>query len=481
MAHFEDATDADLLALIVRVSGQANPWVEDVIDMSEALREATRRGLRVDTNALVRWIGLARADVPEKAWRNAGNDAIAASASNDSAEVRDALKTVVADKDADGRVLAASILGHQHVPGCATLVLNLLRELVGETWKCWIGEFAWLTVTLEMLGDTAVAPAIQAMIADAPDWAVYWLARTIRRLTGHCPPPPAFTYASHPDAWHAQVRQDWLAVNLKTAANPRTEWTVTSPHIAEAVVTDGRDVFALEPDDAPLGWQMPKLDYSWRHDDQRLYETGSVCSCDVVLERVGWAPDEAVRLAQVVRQKVADVTQIDGSLMTALEPLVTALAAGRYQLRLVDLALQAATWRDTWFATGTPYYDSPTDPDCPVFQFDQKTRFVIAPTQPPSVTNPETVKGFTEAIKQGERPSAIIAAYSASRQPWDSTIEHHSVTGFIIDGHHKMAAYTSLGVPARAILICDRLPRQPALTDDPLTIFDELLAEHKIV
>ena len=64
---------------------------------------------------------------------------------------------------------------------------------------------------------------------------------------------------------------------------------------------------------------------------------------------------------------------------------------------------------------------------------------------------------------------------------WDASADayrppHRSATGFIIDGHHKAAAYTSLGVPTRTILICDRMPRQQPGTDDPLAVFDELSA-----
>jgi hypothetical protein len=107
-------------------------------------------------------------------------------------------------------------------------------------------------------------------------------------------------------------------------------------------------------------------------------------------------------------------------------------------------------------------------PDAPV---------VVAPTQDPALLNASTVTDFANRIAAGVRPAAIVYAYSMWRINFGSQQEHRSITGFIIDGHHKLAAYSNLKIPARVLLICDREPRQPAFLADPLTVFDDFLGD----
>ena len=388
---------------------------------------------------------------------------------NDTDEVRIAVRETLANSEE--RTKAALILATLRDGASVDSIMGRLRRIISGRDSFAIGQLA---VALGMLGDARVAPELQVLLATAPGHAVLWLTQAIHRLTGHGLPLPEVDDVQFIE----QVRRDWLAVDLSTPPSPRVERRLVSPRICEAVVTNGRGLFALAADDPEPGFEWPEWDYSWRHGSDRLYDTGGSCTtCDLILDRVGWASEDAVRLAQVVRQQVANVDQLDEPTMAALEPLLCALAPGRYQVRLENLHLEATTWAKTWFAAES---SALSDPGGTMYQpprAQTSSRVVIAATQPDSALDESTVTQFAACITAGDHPVAVVAAFAAVRQPHDSTIEHPCVTGFIIDGHHKMAAYTSLGLPCRMILICDRTPRQPAYTADPLAVFDEMLAQ----
>ncbi|MCL2482203.1 MAG: hypothetical protein FWF43_02065 [Propionibacteriaceae bacterium] len=502
---YASSSDQEILGLIQLIDKTVDPLLdEDAHDLSLIFQQAAERHLRINPAILVRWIDAVR---PQE-WSQPGVDAILVTPCCDSADIRTTLRRILTDDERLGREQAVYALAQLHDAESAEPITRLLATMLTGARPASF-DIGRLPVALEMIGETSVAPTLQDMIAWADDQAVYWLGRAIHRLTGHSPCAPDTDSTAQRDRFTDQVRHDWAAIDLTTQPVTQVQWTITSSRTAETIVTNGRNVFALTPDD-PKSLSWPEWVFTWRHGGERLYETGTDCStCDVLLNRVGWAPDEAVRLAQAVRDQAAHVEHFDSAFMTALEPLVGTLSSGRYQLRLVDLRLEAVPKSDTWFAanqTDTRDQSDSLDQDDEVYQptvsihapadaHSGKTSsyapksaittgdrdpafalpFVIAPTQPPSALDPSTIASFRDAILAGKRPAAIVAAHSAQRHPYTSQDPHRSVTGFILDGHHKMAAYTSLGLPYRLVLICDRTPRQPAYVPDPLAIFDELL------
>ena len=472
--------------MIALIDAMPRPLLyRDARDLALCFREVEGRRLSVDEAVLLGWIGeiIGGGEQP-------GMEAVAAALGNDSPAVRQVLRRTLTDGPLAGdglamRVLAGRVLcwlGDTESADSVADLLEILRSQGDLT-----TAFGHVTTALEVLGDPSVAGRLQAMIPETPDRQVYWLARAISALTGHCPPLPECL--GDGDDPMRRWRQDWVGIDLTRPPVPRADFVMDGSR-AEVVVWDGLARFALRPDPPEFDSGWPEWQYAWCHDARRVYRTGSVCdTCAVWLVRVGWAPDTAVRLAQAVRDEVSDVDAIDEPLLTALRPLLVALAAGRYQLRLVDLPLEATTWADTWFADDAPVDccdegDAPRPhPDELVYRLPDRDNarwpFVVAPTQPDTALDPARVADYRQAIAAGRRPAVIVAA---ERQGWDASADayrppHRSVTGFIIDGHHKAAAYTSLDVSTRTILICDRMPRQQPGTDDPLAIFDELLSQ----
>jgi len=480
MLQLDDYSDQAVLDLIARIDAAVNPLLDhDTQDLTLIFAEAARRKLPVNPSILARWISAVR----PPGWSQPGLAAMKLALSNDVPEVRQALHSALNSGQAEIAIQATLTLAQLHDTSVSSRITDMLPALQTTANSLLFGRAC---VALGMLGETTAAIHLQAMIATAPDWATHWLARAIHDLTGFCPPPPSIDPETYPKAYCDQMRHDWARLDLSKIPTPTVRSILTPSHRAEVVVGNGRDIFTLAPD-APDGLSdWPESTFSWCHSGERLYETGggAICStCAVVLQRIGWAPGQAVRLTQVVRGKVADVETLDTALLKALRPLLAALAAGRYQLRLVDLPLEATTWADTWYAD-CEYGSESADLVSPLYQLPHDADaipFVIAPTQDPGATDPSTVTDYMRHIKEGQHPAAVVAAYSSQRQAWNAKTPQRSITGFIIDGHHKIAAYTALGIPCRVILICDRTPRQPPHTKDPLAIFDELLPDKRLL
>ena len=490
--------DQAIIDLIRLIDTKRHPIrVDDARELCTAFQQVQKRGLQLDSELLARWIGVKCRVIPQP-----GIDAIGAAVGNDSPAVRKALRATLVHGDPPlklvpvldtrtlervgdraspesvreledsrrARLLSARALAMLHDTQSADAIVDLLSSLDSQRD---VLAFGFGIVALEMLDQAVVAPRLQAMIPTADMRQVYWLARGIEKLTGHSLPPPDLDWRTEPEAWDTKWRVGWSGIDLAQPPTPRVDVAPVSTLLVDVVITNGRAMFALTPDDPRWDTSWPEWDYSWCHDRQRLYQTGSVCgTCEVMLRRVGWSPEQAVELVQSVRQQVGDVTNLSTSLLDALTPLLGSLASGRYQLRLLDLPLEPVPWSATWFAVGndTSEHDTQRFYQPPTIDTGA-TPLVIAPTQPDSALNSTTLAGYKSAIKAGQHPAVVAVAYPAERQAWNSAQPHRSVTGFIIDGHHKAAAYAELRIPIRMILICDKTPRQPALTKaDPIDV-----------
>ena len=492
MEEFSTWSDKDVLDFIGVMASSTRPIEREAKDVQHAYTEVDERGLRVDSHLLARWVEL----VGQKIWwpesyLSPKQEVMTAALADGSPEVVESLRTALSAQDMETRWMAAEVLGRLHDTASVPHILDMLDDLAvrDEMDEARLNGFPRIVRSLVLMGDPSVASRLQQLIKTAPDEQVSILTAAIRRLTKHSlPPNKAEDRFGWLDSVDDQCRDAWAHIDLTADPVPRVQWEYGSR--PEAVVTDGRDIFALEADD-DLFATMPEWGFSWYHDGDQIYTTGTVCTtCDIVLTHIGWPGEEVVRMAQVVRDHVSDVTALDGPLLEALEPLMTALASGRYQLRLVDLPLKQTTWADSRtrplaICSLSPLFSTMEGgelkgTDIPVLhrvRDGESIPFVIAPTQPPQALSSGTVAEFVRTISEGRHPAMIVAAHSAEREPWNSDRVERSVTGFILDGHHKAAAYLEMGLPIRTILICDRTPRQPAYVPDPLEIFDELIGD----
>jgi hypothetical protein len=165
---------------------------------------------------------------------------------------------------------------------------------------------------------------------------------------------------------------------------------------------------------------------------------------------------------------------------------MTGMATGHYDVRLLDRRLTSVAYAQTWFADQDVTNEEGAFPETDhqmgavgvpslLYQPPGPTHLVVAGTQPPSILNKDVVDDYVARIEAGYRPAALVAAHAASRQAYNSTVPVHSLTGFVLDGHHKLAAYDALDLPARVVWICDLTPRLSSGYEPVSELFDEIL------
>jgi hypothetical protein len=103
---------------------------------------------------------------------------------------------------------------------------------------------------------------------------------------------------------------------------------------------------------------------------------------------------------------------------------------------------------------GTPYYR--LDADGPARINDKNVLFeFIAPMQPPSRNDPDTVAAYVAAYDEGVVPTAVAVTIADTALPWDRSVDEHpqhwALTHFLLDGHHKTQAAAQLGRPLRLL------------------------------
>jgi hypothetical protein len=154
-------------------------------------------------------------------------------------------------------------------------------------------------------------------------------------------------------------------------------------------------------------------------------------------------PGTTIERDEALRAIVRDARSAPEPLGAALAPLLGQLTPGSYQLRLEQIASEWALHQREpgWFAQGNIFGYYPLD----VNYHDQVN---LIATQPASASSPETVTDWTNAIESGMRPFALTL-----RSDCESDLVE-----FVLDGHHKLAAYAQLGIAPWRLAIAPCFP-----------------------
>ena len=158
-----------------------------------------------------------------------------------------------------------------------------------------------------------------------------------------------------------------------------------------------------------------------------------------------------------------------------VEAFMTLLAAGEYRPMLLEVTPRLVTPGETgdYFTTeqlqlwdvdehlsgdivdpGTPYYR--LDDDGPARIDDKNLLFeFIAPMQPPSRNDADTVAAYVAAYDEGVVPTAVAVTIVDTALPYglsaDEHPQHWALSHFLLDGHHKTQAAAQLGRPLRLL------------------------------
>ncbi|WP_335645123.1 hypothetical protein [Amycolatopsis albispora] len=158
------------------------------------------------------------------------------------------------------------------------------------------------------------------------------------------------------------------------------------------------------------------------------------------------APEPPVRPEVADRLRIALATgQIRRPLTETLAPLTALLADGRYQLSGPEPLFTAGPDERDWYVVSVA-------PDEPQWLYEDHDDRYLVPTDGWPPADEPRVAYYRTAIRAGYRPTAVLL-HVAGKQRY---------SGFILDGHHKVAAYLAERVVPQVVRI-SRLDA-PAIT-----------------
>ncbi len=370
---------------------------------------------------------------------------------------------VAAALDGPARMHAAIALGRMRATAYTAALLARLpaqRDLM----------FGGFVVGLELMGDAAAIAPLRAMVPAAGRPTLWQLHHALVRLSGHDPVLPVD--ADEP-TWVAAVQQAWATAALDAPRVPTlTDVVVSEGDQLTFTMRDGLGVVRIDYDAPPPGSSWPQWDKSLRVAGQDVYAVGSECgTCETTLRHAGWPPPLAARHGDAIRAALHDLRSLEPATLEALAPLLATLRSGRYVAALTDLDLvrvdhAAGSWwhrRVTLRVSEDGERDQLDDdqgwPGVTHLELREPlpgtppTFGAIVPSQSLDELRPDVVDAKATAIRAGARPAALALAWTDRREVGASFAEQFLI-GMVLDGHHRLAAYAALAVPARVLLIC---------------------------
>ena len=199
-----------------------------------------------------------------------------------------------------------------------------------------------------------------------------------------------------------------------------------------------------------------------------LYLRGSVAVLDSsayegsIGRLVARAPAAPARPEMTDRLRIALATgQIRRPLTETLRPLTDLLADGRYELSGPEPLFTAAAEQRDWYVMGV-------EADEPKWLYeDEPDRYLVPTDEWPPADEPR-VGYYRTAIRAGYRPTAALLHLAGKRR----------YSGFILDGHHKVAAYLAEKVVPQVVRI-SRLDAPPITAAEVRGAFSDKALAHR--
>jgi hypothetical protein len=322
-------------------------------------------------------------------------------------------------------------------------------------------------VALEQMGDPAAVPSLLNWLACGPDLPAGDVHRALVRLTGRDPLIPEWSTTKD---YSAHVRHIWPSLDLATPPTPEVRDLVPhSPSHLSFSLDEGRGQVRVDYDPPSPGSLWPRWNKTLHVGQHALYRVGSDCgTCETMMSLLGFPPANAKTGAAQVREALADLHELTAATVRALEPVIHELTTGHYKAHLVDLPLervgepQRSWWQqriaarddseslrteDTSSWPGTEHFQTPRP-----IPAARPAYGSLLPSQPLDALRPATIERHASAIERGERPAALLLAWTEDRYV-QAEWEERFLLGVILDGHHRLAAYAATEVPARVLIL----------------------------
>ncbi|MGA5065525.1 hypothetical protein ACPB9E_17480 [Streptomyces exfoliatus] len=369
-------------------------------------------------------------------------------------------------EDPAARGPAALALGRLGAREWTASIAGRLSEVTGL-------DHTAFAVALELMGDPAAVPHLLRWLVESGVARVYDVHHALVRLTGRDPLLPEGVSGA---AYAAAVRAAWADGGTERTPAVVRDLVVESGTWARFSVDGGAGRIRLAFDPPRPGSSWPRWDRSLTFDGKPLYRVGSLCdTCELGLTLLDWPDDEASRIAARMRGRLAGLDRLDAALLAEWSPVLGELETGHYRALLLDLPLErvsepAQSWWYRRVASRTEEdgedseysEDRPEDywPGVAHFQLTAPvaggrvpfTYGALLPSQPPEALDPATVARHAAALAAGERPAAVVLGWVDDRYV-EARHQERWLVGAVLDGHHRLAAYATAGVPARVLLL----------------------------
>jgi len=350
-------------------------------------------------------------------------------------------------EDRERRGKAAIALGRLHAREHTSRIARQLRRLEGLDRQAFV-------IALELMGDPKAVPKLLRGRLDGD------VHHALVQLTGRHP-----LVENLRD--QAAIRAAWNSVDVTEPARPELRDIRVGGTGAEFVLADGLGRVIIDDDPPTPGATWLRWGRSLRVAGTPVYHLGSTCgTCELTMRLTGWPPESAVESSTRLRERLADLPQLDADLIDAARPLLVAMSTGHYRAYLLDLDLEWVSdpemswWHRRMRQRGDELdeFEEPFWPGADHFQLRDPipgtppAYCVVMPSRAPELLRDERVAEHAAAIAAGARPAALLWGWVDDR--WVQATHHERfLAAVVLDGHHKLTAYARAGVPARAVLL----------------------------
>jgi hypothetical protein len=356
--------------------------------------------------------------------------------------------------NAQERMRAAITLGYEQPSGAARVLVERLSV------EAHVGAAAACCAALEMIGDRSIVPELILVLDRCPDSQVWDVCHAIGRLTGIEPIVDL-------RADREERRRTWLeALRAKRSASVTT--IPPDGEFVRVAVDLGSGRIRVDYDPPPSATtQWVRWDRSLFVGAKPLYSVGSTCgTCELILKLAGWPAERAVVLSKELADSVADSVKPSATWVAQWSPILAELQTGHYLVAAVDMPIErvdqpSRSWMSLRGAsrteedlesatgvdwTGAPHYQGPS------FDGSPPTYWMILPSEDLSALDEVRVEHFMREITNGRKPTIVAVAWLDDREVHAEWAERFNVL-CVLDGHHKLEAYSRLAVPANVICL----------------------------
>lgn len=328
-------------------------------------------------------------------------------------------------------------------------------------------DAAGFAAALETMQNTSVVPMLRAVL-DAPSNNARWdVHHALCRLSGR---EPLVALEGGDEA----LATAWRAFRIDGPLHPVLALDDVDACSASFTLDDGGGAVRIDYEPPTPGSVWPRWGLALYVGEHALYALGSHCgTCETTLRLLLESPERVATVGDQVRSALANVAGLDRELFAALRPYLVLLRTGHYRAYLRDFDLELVEKaEDSWF-TRRHYHRESDDtteaagpsehdvewPGVAHFQTrrgpcgERPTYGVVVPSMPLAGLDRGAVATHAERIADGRRPTALLLGWVEDKEVAAEFPERFA-NMFVLDGHHKLAAYAQRGVPARCLVLC---------------------------